>query len=211
MVPLLFLYFVRSRLLLGSFLLPSNAGGASADWVNAVSTALYNTQSSFTFPATPSGLLAMPSPPAASISRGTTREARPASRSSGRPERRAPGRRSRSSPQAPGLTATPPWRATRRTSIASGRRTARRIRATPRKRTRRLRRLRRCPIPSRIRSHAGSGSDAQSGSDPDPTPTPTPTSSGGGGSSCGLLGIEAAAALAALSLVRRAKKNRRTG
>ena len=51
--------------------------------------------------------------------------------------------------------------------------------------------------------------------DPDPTPDPCADSDpdlfrGGGGSSCGLLGIEAAAALAALSLVRRTKKNRRT-
>ena len=44
----------------GSFLLPSNAGGASADWVNAVRTALYNTQSSINFTAPPTGLLAMP-------------------------------------------------------------------------------------------------------------------------------------------------------
>jgi hypothetical protein len=193
----------------GSFLLPSSGGGASADWVNAVRTAVNNTAST-TPPAAPTNLLAMPM----SASRIDLSWYHSGTQTGFRIERKTGATGTWAQIALAASTAN-----TYTDSTVAGSTTYfYRVRATN------------GSTDSAFSSEANATTPAAAPAPipepeptpqpdptpspdptPDPAPTPTPTSSGGGGGSCGLLGIEAAVGLAALTLIRRVKKNRRIG
>jgi hypothetical protein len=197
----------------GSFLLPSSAGGAGADWVNAVRTAVNNT-STVTPPAAPTNLLAMPmSATSMDLSwyhsgtqTGFKIERKTGSGGTwGQIGLAASTANTYTDSTVAGNT-TYYYRVRATNGSTDSSYSSEAIATTPAPAP--------GPIPEPEPTPAPTPApDPDPSPDPGPAPTPdpapAPSSSGGGGSSCGLLGIEGAVAVAALAFLRRTKKNRR--
>jgi hypothetical protein len=199
----------------GTFLRPSSSGGASVDWVNAVRTAINNT-SSVTPPAAPTSLLAMPMSATrvdlswyhSGTQTGFKVERKTGSAGTWAQIALAPASSLAYSDTAAAADTTYYYRVRTLNGSAESAWSGEAIATTPSAAP--------TPVPEPVPGPDPTPDpDPAPGPDPTPEPAPAPapssSSGGGGGSSCGLLGLEAAAALAALALGRRMKKNRCNG
>lgn len=177
----------------GTFLRPSNAGGASVDWVNAVKAALAGVSNPTTV-AAPTGLLAMPMSP----SQVNVSWVHSGSQTGFKIERKTGS----GGTYAQIALASTSARAYSDTTAAANTTYFYRVRATN------------GSVDSLYSNEANATTPAAPSPAPDPDPAPSPapssSSSGGGSGGCGLLGVEAAGLMVLLGGARKfRKKNRR--